>query len=135
MIKLDPDELLENLRELSRLRGVRATLDHRAMVEAVAEAKAYSDQGLWHAPAVLLYAFGRRSLSFGPVGPYFVEILVRAQVVAIQCGLDANDLDITMHMARLVRGQMPLPELAEWFAQRLYPIGQKPQRPPPRRPR
>jgi hypothetical protein len=127
-------ELLLWLRDFARSVGRTPVLDRKAMLEALAEAskKAAGDEE--HEPAALLYAFGKRTASFGTVGRVFVPVLVRAHAAAITCELDATDEELTVLVAAIASRQIDFKEVRGWMRARLRRPGQR-RRPPPKRAR
>jgi hypothetical protein len=134
-MELDPDELLEALDALAQNRGTAARLDRAAMIAALGETRELAAGRPETEPAALFYTFSRRSARFGPAAQFFIPGLARAQAIANGFELDTSDVELTIHRARILHGEMEFLELRGWFAARLRPLGQKSRRSPPKRPR
>jgi hypothetical protein len=132
---LGPDELLEQLANLAHAERLDVLLDRGAIVDAIEDARALAARHPADGPAATLYAFGRRAARFGAAGRPFVRGLLHAHALAIGCALDMNDVELSVHFARMALGQIEYLELRGWVAARLRPLGQKPKRMPPKRPR
>ena len=136
---LGPDELFDELRAIVRREQPTAVLHREAIVHAIAEAQAEAAElaaGVRSGEiAAVFYSFGTRGASFRPVARFFTDMVVRAQAAASGFELEMTEVELKVLLAGLARRQLDFPALHGWVVARLRPLGDKPKRLPPMRPR
>lgn len=100
----------------------QARLDPTLIADALSHAALLAAGSERDEPAALLFACASRSQAFAPEAARVVPHVARSHAGAVGLELRVAEVALTIHHARILRGQMSFDELRDWFAARLVPI-------------
>jgi hypothetical protein len=119
-------DLLDGFELYAERQGVAPTRDEPAVDAALREAANLARGSERDEPAAIFYALARRPRAFGDLHGEMLFLLAVEQAHAIGLDLSFEPVALQIHRLRIVRGEMPFPELRDWFAARLRPIQRRP---------
>ena len=105
--------------------GLAPTRNESAIAAALREAVDLAQGSERDEPAAIFYALARRPRAFGALHGEMLLLLTLEQAHAVGLDLTFQPIALQIHRLRIVRGQMLFPELRDWFAARLRPIGRR----------